>query len=382
MDLHFLIFATFLYKVLPLTRLLEGPFLLHHSYRGEHVQSSCWLHSLYRSASLIFPLRISSKIIHFHSCSFLMFFFSDVSTDYFCCSVEWCVARRKHSHFGLCEGPSDHRGMPMLNSSKLICSPQRQSREKFLKYCPLLQAACWTNRPTKLFWPWDLAWSVKNRQALASFVFQVARNYLMWHYWQVHGEDPRVQCAKKKSLWGLKRSSLSLPLCKKVVPFLPRCWMSSSHPFLPHWPCTQLLQCKCWTWSRGNFSALSATFEPTNKTTGSLSELPGIPWPLPRLQRNIELVQIFFFSLILLPFLLSSDNPGNPQLIISFDPQIPRLLVGRSAGKHHSHKDGDSEVSSPTECPKMMENNPNWLPAPTHVLGSEPFYTKQWAATA
>lgn len=219
MDLHFLIFATFLYKVLPLTRLLEGPFLLHHSYRGEHVQSSCWLHSLYRSASLIFPLRISSKIIHFHSCSFLMFFFSDVSTDYFCCSVEWCVARRKHSHFGLCEGPSDHRGMPMLNSSKLICSPQRQSREKFLKYCPLLQAACWTNRPTKLFWPWDLAWSVKNRQALASFVFQVARNYLMWHYWQVHGEDPRVQCAKKKASEAWSVALFHCHCAKRLFPF-------------------------------------------------------------------------------------------------------------------------------------------------------------------
>lgn len=226
-----------------------------------------------------------------------MFFFSDVSTDYFCCSVEWCVARRKHSHFGLCgEGPSDHRGMPMLNSSKLICSPQRQSREKFLKYCPLLQAACWTNRLTKWFWPWDLAWSVKNRQALASVVFQVAWNYLMRHYWKVHGEDPRVQCAKKKKTWGLKRSSLSLLLCKKAVPFLPPCWMSSSHPFLPHWPCTQLLQCKCWTWRRGNFSALSATFEPTNKTRGSLSELPGIPWPLPRLQRNWTSSDFFFLN--------------------------------------------------------------------------------------
>lgn len=46
---------------------------------------------------------------------------------------------------------------------------------------------------------------------------------------------------------------------------------------------------------RGNFSALSATLEPTNKTTGSFSELPWIPWLLLRLQRNTKLVQIFFF---------------------------------------------------------------------------------------
>lgn len=46
MKLHFLILTVFLHKVIPLTCLIEaGPFLLHHSYGGEHLQSYSWLHN-------------------------------------------------------------------------------------------------------------------------------------------------------------------------------------------------------------------------------------------------------------------------------------------------------------------------------------------------
>lgn len=98
---------------------------------------------------------LSKSSIHFHSWCFFFYnlfiniFYSDVSVIYFCSSVEWYVARRKHSHFGLCGGQSsDHRGMPMINPSRLYHSPQRWYRVKFIKYCPLLQAAWWTNKLT------------------------------------------------------------------------------------------------------------------------------------------------------------------------------------------------------------------------------------------